>query len=66
MELRNLLVVHFRNAMDLLDLSGAYRETGRAIHLAPAARALDAVRSKLMRNPKHAYTHVDCHLTGGE
>jgi hypothetical protein len=56
--------------MDLLDLIEhelrAYRETGRVIHLAHAARALDAVCSQFKRNPESLHRHVEDHHTSSE
>jgi hypothetical protein len=48
--------------MDFLELIEhelrAYRETGRAVHLAHVARALEEARSQLIRDAK-AVDHVD-------
>jgi len=57
--------------MHLLDLVEhelrAFRETGRAVHLAHAARALDEVRSQLSRGPdKSLSEHVDGSRTSGQ
>ena len=51
--------------MHLLDLIEqelrAYRESGRAIHLARIARALDEVRAELDRSSEGPPLHVDGH-----
>jgi cell division protein ZapA (FtsZ GTPase activity inhibitor) len=56
--------------MHLLDLIEqelrAYRETGQAMHLAHAARALDQARMHVLRELKARPGHVERHQTSRE